>query len=441
MGATQRKLPEEHFTLLRVLGALELLAFPLLGAGISTYEPASQAWLPGHVLWMQSVLFAAMAACIVISLQVTEDLRSPTSGLYSIDEVLGELVSGLRAELDRRLACAPPVPQISAEHWGVPSASPEAADHLPRRDRKAWQRALEPQSEDNSLQQRLMQCALVGLGAAVLLPLLAELLRAVLSPGALQAIREDNNAQWLQNFFTGIGFIFSLLVAQTFGFLYGQQEAIYMALYSEVSEAKALLEQLSLVCRGRPAYCEMLCGLRAYVQNDLQKLDSQPSQLLVSRTTEQDPLESVLYLTSVGEPSSVYNTVRGLRQARGARLGATQRKLPEGHFWVLNTLGVLELSVFPVLAAGCWSLYPPGSPFMGSILAFHSLLFGLMVAAMALTLTVLRDLWSPVGETYNIRAVLAQMVSGLEEELELRLAGAEPPPNPAPVPTPQALGH
>ena len=35
-----------------------------------------------------------------------------------------------------------------------------------------------------------------------------------------------------------------------------------------------------------------------------------------------------MYMTSVGVPSIVYETVRDLRQARGERLGACQRKFP-----------------------------------------------------------------------------------------------------------------
>lgn len=35
--------------------------------------------------------------------------------------------------------------------------------------------------------------------------------------------------------------IMTIFEAQTFSFLYSQQEAIYLALYSEVSEAKATL--------------------------------------------------------------------------------------------------------------------------------------------------------------------------------------------------------
>ncbi|CAJ1456693.1 unnamed protein product, partial [Effrenium voratum] len=102
LGATQRKLPLEHFVLLNVLGALELLVFPLLGAGISGYE--ADAASPGHVLWVQSLVFALLAGGVVLALQVVQDLRSPTCGLYSLDETLEEMVEGLRAETHRRVA-------------------------------------------------------------------------------------------------------------------------------------------------------------------------------------------------------------------------------------------------------------------------------------------------------------------------------------------------
>ncbi|CAE7230275.1 tyrP-A [Symbiodinium sp. CCMP2592] len=69
----------------------------------------------------------------------------------------------------------------------------------------------------------------------------------------------------------------------------------------------------------------------------------------------------------------------------------------------------------------------------------EAILFGLMASAappeqsqvktryVALTLTflVLYDLWSPIGDIYNFQAVLEEMVSGMEEELEARLAEAQ----------------
>ena len=51
-----------------------------------------------------------------------------------------------------------------------------------------------------------------------------------------------------------------------------------------------------------------------------------PSLILSARPAD-DPLEAILYLTSVGIPGQIYDTVRSLRQARSRRLGALQRKL------------------------------------------------------------------------------------------------------------------
>ena len=49
--------------------------------------------------------------------------------------------------------------------------------------------------------------------------------------------------------------------------------------------------------------------------------------------------------------------VKSLRSARGYRLGATQRKLPEIHFYLLYFLGFVELLGFPILGAGTSSLF------------------------------------------------------------------------------------
>jgi len=413
LGATQRKLPDEHFLLLYVLGALELLVFPLLGAGLSTYEPGFEGAFPGHVLSLQSVIFGFLASTVVFSLLVVQDLRSPISGLYSLNVVVDDMVDGLRRELALRKASAASEQEASELIVGTEWIKPT----------QGW-KSFQPQSEEKSLAQKLTYCLMIGLACFVVFPILVEVLRLTLSSPALLSIREDNNAQWLQNAFTGAGFIFALFVAQTFSFLYGQQEAIYLALYAEVSEAKALLEQLSLVCRTRPNYGELLQGLRDYVSNDLKRLDCPPSQLLASNSAG-DPLENILYLTSVGVPSAVYETVKGLRQARGVRLGATQRKIPAAHFVLLATVAILYVSIFPVLSAGCSALDESMPAFPGHIVFFQSILFSLVCASISFALLVMLDLWSPFGDTYNIQAVLEEMVWGLEKELDIRLSAVE----------------
>jgi len=199
--------------------------------------------------------------------------------------------------------------------------------------------------------------------------------------------------------------------------MYQQTENLYLALYAEVSEAKSLLEQVALVCANRPIYFNVLRNIQRYIKEDLKRIDYPPAVLLSSKPKD-DPLESILYLTSVGVPSSVYETVKSLRQARAVRLGATQRKMPSIQFFLLNALGGLELLCFPLLGAGTASL------FTNSILAVQSVLFGFMAGAITLTLVVIHELWTPVGGAYNVDVVLNTMVSGLEEETQARLSGA-----------------
>lgn len=428
LGATQLKLPYEHFVLLSALAFLELLAFPLLGAGIAGYEEAGQAMLPGHILSLQSVVFSCLLGAVFLTLRIIEDLRHPTQGFYSLNQTLEDVVLSLQTEVRRRMENpdAPDEEAAKAARWYEETSPLPVIGQYATRDvfslqGEAWS-SLVPQPEAAAPFKKLQFSSQIGIVAALCFPFIVLLLQGGLSDAALQAIREDNNAQWLQNFFTGVGFVFSLFVAQTFAFLYSQQEQIFLAIYTEVSEAKALLEQLSLVCRSRASFVDMLQCMRDYIRNDLRRLDASPADLLAK--SSDDPLENILYLTSVGTPSNLYDTVRELRQARGQRLGATQRKLPPAHFALLAVLGVLELSVFPVLAAGCAEL-DKAAMMPGHILFFHAVLFGLMSSAVALTIQVLLDLWGrPTEGTYNVRGVLLEMVSGLEEELDVRLADA-----------------
>eukprot|EP00929_Paragymnodinium_shiwhaense_P046646 TRINITY_DN23741_c0_g2_i1.p1 TRINITY_DN23741_c0_g2~~TRINITY_DN23741_c0_g2_i1.p1 ORF type:complete len:825 (+),score=187.02 TRINITY_DN23741_c0_g2_i1:57-2477(+) len=483
LGAIQRKLPEQHFSLLRASAALELFAFPLLGAGISTYEPADVAALPGHVIFLEAGIFALLAGCISLALRITEDLRTPTGGLYTIAPVLDDLVGGLREDIDRRLQTVPDdmrlgevsaigtgknyelrdnigdtsegdvreleeqirmLPPFARRFFQATSSydpdmrlkvaeaivSCEAGEEcvIPDEQEDDLFNSLEPKDSSEASNQRYLTLSLqVGLAGALLFPFLTRLIDISLSQETLQSIREDNNAQWLQDFFTAISLLFSLIVSQVFGFLYGQQEAIYMAFYQEVSVAKALLEQVTLVARNRGNnYADMLRALRDYVREDMNRLEYPPALLLSSRSGaaffgRPDPLETILYLTSVGTPSYVYSTVQSLRKARGARLGALQRKLPEAVFTLLQVLGVLELSVFPVVAAGCDALDLGASFLPGHIIFFQALVFGLMTSAVTVTLVALSDLWSPSGDAYNVATVHEEMVSGLDQELELRL--------------------
>mmetsp|Transcript_17466 Transcript_17466/g.54331 ORF Transcript_17466/g.54331 Transcript_17466/m.54331 type:complete len:145 (+) Transcript_17466:775-1209(+) len=123
-----------------------------------------------------------------------------------------------------------------------------------------------------------------------------------------------------------------------------------------------------------------------------------------------------MWLTSVGSPGDVYETVRSLREARGQRLGALQRKLPAAHFGLLAVLGVLVLAIFPLLAAATGAAVAPED----GLLRVQAVLFGLMTFAIAVTLAVLYAFWMPAGSAYNVDAVLEVMIDGLRAEIDER---------------------
>jgi hypothetical protein len=234
--------------------------------------------------------------------------------------------------------------------------------------------------------------------------------------GAFGVIAQDSS-QFIQNILTTCGLMFSILVGYTYYFLYQQQESIYLALFEEVTVAKSLLEQISLVCEGRkPMYRTILQCVDRYVRDDLTQFSVEPSVLLSSRPID-DPLEDIMYLTSVGEPSVVYQTVRSLRQARARRLGALQRKLPQIHMILLFSLAAIVLCTFPLLGAGVQTIGEPG------ILSVQSWYFSFIVFGIACAFGVINELNRPSGDgAYNVITVLSVMVTGLEEELEGRLA-------------------
>mmetsp|Transcript_48745 Transcript_48745/g.90358 ORF Transcript_48745/g.90358 Transcript_48745/m.90358 type:complete len:431 (+) Transcript_48745:68-1360(+) len=239
---------------------------------------------------------------------------------------------------------------------------------------------------------------------------LTVLIRSIFDLNTLNVMQVDDS-QFIQNFLSVIGLLFSILAGSAYSALYSQQESIYFALFQEVSEAKSLLEQTTLVCAGRPFYRQALACLRDYVKKDLRRLDVPPAKLL-SRRPMEDPLESIMYMTSVGVPSVIYETVKNLRQARGTRLGAFQRKFPALGIILLYLLAALELFCFPFLGYGTANLQ--------GMLSLQSLLFGLLSAGHMLVLRIIQELWQSSGGVFNVDEVLQQMVFGLEEELTLR---------------------
>ena len=222
---------------------------------------------------------------------------------------------------------------------------------------------------------------LAAFAAFLLFPFLALTLASFMNDAGVFAVLSQDSSQFVQNFLTVSSLLFSILVGQTYYFMYGQQEAIYYALFNEVTEAKSLLEQVALVCQGRAMYPQVLNAISKYVKNDLKRLQDDPAILLSARPVD-DPLESIMYMTSVGVPSSVYETVRSLRQARAGRLGALQRKLPPIHLLLLWILAGIELVSFPLLGAGTQTI--------GGyrILTVEGCLFGVTTFGIVMTLRV-----------------------------------------------------
>ncbi|GKY92751.1 hypothetical protein MPSEU_000245100 [Mayamaea pseudoterrestris] len=240
--------------------------------------------------------------------------------------------------------------------------------------------------------------------------------------GVFDVVANDYS-QYIQNVLTTSGLVFSLLIGQTYYFMYQQQEAIYVALFEEVSMAKSLLEQIALVCQGRDAlYQRILSCMNAYIRDDLVRFNEIDPAVMLSARPVDDPLEDILYLTSVGEPSIVYQTVRSLRSARAQRLGALQRKLPPIHRTLLWALAAIELCSFPLLGAGSQTI---GGP---EILIVQSWYLSFIVFGIFLVMGVIEELQMP-GEVgaYNARTVLMVMVGGLKEELRQRMEGSLAP--------------
>ena len=131
---------------------------------------------------------------------------------------------------------------------------------------------------------------------------------------------------------------------------------------------------------------------------------------------QRDPLEELLYASSVGLPSThVYESVKDARAARARRLGALQRKLPGVQFALLYTLGGGILASFVLAVAG----YAPG---VSVVFEAHG--FGALTFALVACLRVLRDIWDPTSGAYSVSAVLETMTEGLEDELDALLAGS-----------------
>mmetsp|Transcript_14382 Transcript_14382/g.16548 ORF Transcript_14382/g.16548 Transcript_14382/m.16548 type:complete len:440 (-) Transcript_14382:351-1670(-) len=260
-----------------------------------------------------------------------------------------------------------------------------------------------------------------------------------LAAETLELILTDNSNQFIQNIHNLACLTFAFLSGPTYLFLYKQRETLYYSLFDEVTLAKSLVEQIALMSRGRDDMYEMLLDcVRRYVREDLRAVvcdcdgnnnivvsssDSYYTDLpakLISRKPMDDPMETILYVTSVGEPGEMYGTtVRELRKARAKRLGALQVKMPEINMQLLYALAGICLCTFPVVSAG--------SRTVGGVALLHvqQIQMGGVVFAFGCVLNFLNELRRvPTeigGGSYNVDDVLETMVKGLEEELDARL--------------------
>ena len=105
-----------------------------------------------------------------------------------------------------------------------------------------------------------------GILAYFTFPFLSLSLASLFNDAGIFAVLSQDSSQFVQNFLTVSGLLFSILVGQTFYFMYQQQEMIYLSLFEEVTEAKSLLEQTALLCGGRPMYFKVLKFINNYLQ-------------------------------------------------------------------------------------------------------------------------------------------------------------------------------
>jgi hypothetical protein len=261
----------------------------------------------------------------------------------------------------------------------------------------------------------------------------------------LNLILTDNSNQFIQNVHNALALIFSFLTGNTLFFMYRQQETLYYALFEEISTLTSLLEQATLMSEGREMYTILLESISQYIEDDLKLVtdyktikgetsdftfsfmfddmelarEDLPS-LILSRRPKHDPLETILYITSVGEPSVIYSTVKELRKARAKRLGALQRKMPEVNMYLLYTLGLMVWVSFPVVASGSQTV---GG---AALLDVYKTQMSLGIFGMVGLLGIINELKRPeVASVYNIDySLLGKLMQGIEKDLEMRLTRA-----------------
>jgi hypothetical protein len=260
----------------------------------------------------------------------------------------------------------------------------------------------------------------------------------------LNLILTDNSNQFIQNIHNFLSLTFAFLAGSTLQFMLRQQDTLYKALFDEVNALISLLEQIGLMSEGRrDLYRTMLQSISTYLENDLKLVteykgihdrersltslsylmdemdlsrENLPS-LLLSKRPQNDPLEMILYITSVGEPSSIYSSVKELRHARAKRLGALQRKMPEINMYLLYTLGATVFVSFPFVAAGSETV---GGDALLQLFRTH---LSVGVFAMCTVFGIINELKRPdISSAYSVDyEILGKMLSNVEKELGERM--------------------
>ena len=115
----QRKFPFLGIVLLYLLAGVELLAFPLLGAGTSVTGALS----------IQCFLFGCLCGAHMLVLRIIQELWQSSGGVFNVDEVLQTMVLGLEEELElRSQGVSMPSTGDSAEDRATPSLPSAVAD-------------------------------------------------------------------------------------------------------------------------------------------------------------------------------------------------------------------------------------------------------------------------------------------------------------------------
>jgi len=272
----------------------------------------------------------------------------------------------------------------------------------------------------------LIPASLIGVIGGLTFCPAALSLRSMLAEPTLQVIRDDMT-QFTQNSFSAAGLLLILILAETIDINLSRLEQLYDAILNELTQAEALIEQLSLIGATRLVTEEsgsrtLLDDLEEYIQDDL-CLIGQPRLLQMRDGNAVDRLERVLFATSVGLPSDILVSIRKVRLARAARLAACQRTFPLAHYVILGAFAVYVLGFLVLLGAGLSTFEKAGEAELpGHLLWLLAPLFGLIVGAVTITLLVLRELSDKERGLFGVDPSLKEAVRGLMRKLQGRRA-------------------